>query len=294
MPESGRVAVVRRVSRTLVELDSRVGGPAVGRRAARQGHRAWRRLRPARPGTGRELRAVAAELMQVVGWIAFDAERQRDAALFHRRAVRLARLAGDTGTELFALINTSMQQAHTGRPDLAFRTASGLLESRRLTPRVEAMVRIRAARALSLAGRDGESRYQFRRARSLLSEPGAAEPAWAWWIDEAELDGHEGAARIELADRRAAVPLLEAAAGSDLSDAPQCRSLFPARLLLCYLELGAWSDASRVAEAMAPGRAGGTGSVRTARVLRRAALVARHRSRAPGSLVDIAVALGGR
>lgn len=287
-----QVAVVRGGTRRLVVLDGRVGGLEVARVALRQVDVVWERVRPHRwdPGRGRDVQAAAAELAQVAGWILFDVECQAEAGRVNAQALGMARLAGDRSTELLTLLTISMREAHLGRPREALAVAEFVLEGGRLGPRVEAMFRVRAARALGLAGDRAGAATQFRRARSLvLDGPGRADPAWAWWIDETELVGHEGAARIDRADWSGAVPLLESVAHAGSAGAPQYRSVFTAKLLLAYLKAHAWSDAERVAGDLLDHR--GIGSRRTAGVLRRAGRVARTDPRLPSSLSDLILAV---
>ncbi|GAA3517782.1 hypothetical protein [Actinocatenispora rupis] len=294
---------LRESARRLVALDGRTGGEQVADLAARTvalardhlvRHRVARgsvaRSRRA-ADTVRGIRCAAAELAQVAGWIHVDAERHAEATRLNRTALRLARAAGDRDTELLTLLVTTLHETQLGRATHTRTLVDATLRRGHLTPRVEAMFRVRSARAYAATGQAGAARAEFDRARGLLLDGGAAaDPAWAWWIDEAEIAGHEGAAYLDLGDVAAAAAPLDRATRLDADGAPQYRMVVGAQLLVARLALRDWVDAGRVADRLLGSTT--TGSARTGRVLRHAARLAV--AGAPSSLGDRVVALARR
>jgi hypothetical protein len=82
----------------------------------------------------------------------------------------------------------------------------------------------------------------------LASGPGGRDPAWAWWFDRAELDGHHGLALARLGDLDAAAEALHSATTAVHSAAtggegPAYRAVFAAELIRVLARAGAWREA---------------------------------------------------
>ncbi|MFK8907693.1 DNA-binding protein [Streptomyces sp. YS-3] len=216
---------------------------------------------PARTGVrDRDLLAALAELSEVIGWILFDAGHYRRARRMNARALALAELCGDRGTARLTLLNHSMLEAHTGRPGAALETASRVAGPRPLPALVDSLVLVRRAHATAMLGGDREAVALVSRARDRFLDGGSRnDPPWAWWIDRAELLGHEGWVLSRLGAWRRAVPLLYEAT---TAPGPSYRHLFTAELLAALAGARAWGEAEALITELAP-RAGGIGSVRT-------------------------------
>jgi tetratricopeptide (TPR) repeat protein len=286
---------ITRTTERLIHLDRDLGAGAaapVAREAMAGLREAWRRNRPKEPLPGSEMCAAAAELAEVAGWILFDAERQRQAYACNRQALALARRCGDRSTEGLVLSHLSMQAAHLGKPRASFGIAAAALDSGTLPPRVEAIFRVRQARALAMADRRQEALDAFDHARSLFADGvSSRDPQWAWWIDSQELDGHHGLTHAELGQWDEAAALLRSAL--EAPDAPPYRALFAAELLSVLVHAGAWREAEQTAAQLVTG-VSGNASMRAVSTLKRAVTAMHRTPGVPPSLRDTAHCLGTR
>ncbi|MER5929540.1 DNA-binding protein [Streptomyces sp. NPDC002054] len=213
-------------------------------------------VRAVRAAGGVDRRAGAAgsealaELFEVVGWILFDAERHGASYRMNQRALALARSAPaareDVGhgasVELLTLSVLCMQHAHLGRPRDSLRISSAVLARAGLPERVAAIFRVREARAQAQMQQRRAALGSLSAARDLLADgPSDRDPAWTWWFDRTELDGHHGLAHAELGEPEQAAVLLHGAAAA--GDAPAYRSLFATELAYVLARAGAWREA---------------------------------------------------
>ncbi|MEV8475940.1 hypothetical protein [Streptomyces sp. NPDC051173] len=262
----GFAHAVRGLSLRLVALDNEPGGPPAADAAVRAFAAVRRSLRERGPERRyeRDVLAATAELAEVAGWVLFDAERPGEAAGFNRVALCLARRSGDRATELLTLQNVALASGWSGRPRGELAVARSVLDRGRLSPRVEAVFRVREARGLAGTGRSAEAARSFARARSLLAEGERhGDPFWAWWMTADEVDGHQGFVLQEAGERKAAVHHLRRAALQEEGAGAGYRHIFAVRLLDCLLGLHAWREAEEVAEGLVPVAAAGIASART-------------------------------
>ncbi|QKN87609.1 helix-turn-helix DNA-binding domain protein [Streptomyces phage Vondra] len=154
-----------------------------------------------------QLVGAVSEIAQIAGWILFDAHRTDEARRAFVEAQMLARQAGDGARLWFALDMLSMQGVQEGRPGEVLRLADELRSTPGLPPRVALITRVRRARALAQAGERARSLAEMDQARGALQESvSSRDPAWVWWITEAEVVGHLGEVLMSLGDHAAAVP----------------------------------------------------------------------------------------
>ncbi|MFG3281098.1 DNA-binding protein [Streptomyces sp. NPDC048111] len=235
-----------------------------------------------------ELLAALAELCEVIGWILFDAGRNDAAHRMNVRALSLAEHCGDRATARLVLLNDSMLHARAGRPVAALDAAARVAGPRPLPSLVATLVLVRRAHATAMLGAGAEAGRLIARARSrFLDGASRHDPAWAWWIDQAELTGHHGWVLARLHDWDRAIPLLHEAA---TAPGPSYRHLFTAELLAALSGARAWTEAERLIAELAP-RAGDIGSVRTTETLARTAIRLRDCAAAPVNVRDAAVFL---
>lgn len=128
---------IQRHIREIVALDNRFGGADLVRLSTRFFRTLHEQL-----GTGtydttleRDLQSAAAELAEVVGWLAYDAEVHDLARRMNQESLYFARLAGDKTIELLTLQNSSMHAASQGRPKEALQIARSVLEETTGCPR---------------------------------------------------------------------------------------------------------------------------------------------------------------
>lgn len=205
------------------------------------------------PGYERDIRAAAAESAEVAGWALLDAEKHGAARRFNQEALLLAKLSGDRNIELLILQNMAMQSGWLGRPREELAIARSILEQERLSPRLEAIFRVREAKGLAGSGKASESARSFSRARSLLEEgQRSGDPFWAWWITMEELNGHHGFALQEAGEWKRGIPYLQQSPHQEAGPKAGYRNISAVRLLGCLLEESAWRDAEEMAESIMP------------------------------------------
>jgi transcriptional regulator with XRE-family HTH domain len=279
-------ASVRNMVARLVDLDTKFGGRDVAPLAVRAFRNARRYL-----GSGcypshqeSDLYAAVGELAEVGGWICFDAEKQAQSHALSQEALFLCRLVGDRRTELLTLLNMSGQTAYVGKWRESLLIADSVLDTFSLSPRVEAMFRLRQARLFSKTGQHHETLRSFERISALFSEGVSdRDPDWAWWIDQTELDGQHGAALAELGEWDKSIPLLSTAI--ELRGMPHYHVSFHVRLLSVFLKSGAWRDAESTVEELVH-RADEIGSARAVTEIRNVGKFVHSCSDCPPALGD--------
>ncbi|MFJ7589315.1 hypothetical protein ACIQZO_18435 [Streptomyces sp. NPDC097617] len=212
-------------------------------------------------------RAARAELFQVAAWIAFDAERHGVSRRLHLRALGLAREGGAPTLEPLVLAVLAMQEEHLRRPLTSLRIASSVLARDGLPGRVAAIFHVRAGRALARMGNAPRATRALRTAAELLADrPTDQDPAWAWWFDRHELDGHHGLARAALGDLDASAALLHDAARAGGDGGPAYRVLFAAELARVQARAGDWREVDTAMAALVDA-VPAVGSVRALRAM---------------------------
>ncbi|MFH0242714.1 hypothetical protein ACGRHY_09780 [Streptomyces sp. HK10] len=228
--------------------------------------------------------ADLAEFFEVAAWILFDAERHGPSYRLNRRALALTRRLPEQerSIELLVLSVLSMQQAHLALPRASLRTSSAVLARRDLPPRVAALFHVREARAYARLGSGARALRALEAAREMSADgPSGRDPAWSWWFDRAELDGHHGLVLADLGDTEGAAALLHAAVASD--GGPAYRALFAADLARVLARAGAWRDTDAWLSALAES-APRMGSVRALNSLRQAVAAVGEGRRVPRGL----------
>ncbi|MFG1902555.1 helix-turn-helix domain-containing protein [Micromonospora carbonacea] len=212
----GAAAPARLLERTarLRRLDNHLGGADTYHLYAAEVDATARLVREGsyRDDTGRQLLAVLAEQAQLAGWSAFDAGRHDDAERLYRLSLSAAHDADDAALAGNGLAFLACQQlALTGQ---ATDTATAACEraGTTATPRVRALLHLRAAWAHALAGDNGATHRHLDLGTACLAEhDGRAEPDWVYWVDAAEGEIMTGRCWAVLHRPVRAVPVLERA-----------------------------------------------------------------------------------
>jgi hypothetical protein len=250
-------------------LDQRIGGNETSPLIERAFRQIRRRIDNSeiKKGVGRDIYAVAAEVAEVAGWSLYDAGEYEKAEHLNHESINLARLAGDRSMELFVLQNMSMQAGHLGRARVSLDIARLALDNWRLSPRLEALFKVREARALAQLNVSHEARQQLSHARGLFLE-GVQEndPSWAWWVDENELAWHEGMIELDLGRRRECVEFFEVSAAGIPGHRVRTSYNHHTSLLSAYVHNSAWREAETVMSTLLH-QVGSVGSRRTDRLL---------------------------
>lgn len=189
----------------LLEHDNRHGGDHVADAAVQ----VWRAERAKLRGDDKHRLAQVAELAEVAGWILFDAARFQEARSTLTEAHMMARLSGDAPLEWFILDLIAMVDVHTEQSGEALAITEEMLSRPGVPHRVALMSRVRRARSLAQTGDRARTLEALERASGALQDSvQGADPAYTWWIDQAEVDGHKGEALLSLGDPKGALPYL--------------------------------------------------------------------------------------
>jgi hypothetical protein len=152
---------------------------------------------------GIRLHACAAELLRLAGFLSFDAGRQGEAQRFWLAALRAAHAAGDRaiGANILGFLSCQAKDI-----DL-LKEAIKLAEAARQgypggSPRVSAILHLRAAQAYAQTQEVRECRTAIDRAYEALRDtaPQTGDPAWAYWLDEAQVNEQIGYCFTRLED----------------------------------------------------------------------------------------------
>ncbi|WP_242911362.1 hypothetical protein [Actinomadura terrae] len=261
---------LRQKVQQLVALDVRFGGDQTSDLAMRALVAVSRdlELRGVRRRAEHDVQAAVAELAEVTGWLLCDANRHALSYRVNRRALDLARGAGDRSMELFVLHNMSLQATYLRRPAMTLALVEPILDRGRLTPRLAAMFQLRVARADAQRGLRTEATRTLSLAVGLLSEGVSdRDPGWAWWVSERGFTHATGAMLGSLGDWRAAIDPVQRALAAAPPEARRDRFLYLCILMHAQLNAGAWRDAETTADDLIPL----LGSVRSSRPLTRLA-----------------------
>jgi hypothetical protein len=274
----------------MVSLDNRHGGAELTRLAGRL----FRSLHESigtgahHPSIRKDLIATAGELAEITGWLAYDADEHDLVRRMNQEALYFTRLAGDTSIELLTLQNASMHAGFLNRPHEALDIANSVLDGPyRLTPRVRALFLIRKARALAQGG-DTSALQLIKEARSLHADgTSATDPAWAWWIDERELQWHEAMCKQALGDRNHALDHFELSVEATPPHETRSQYLHRAYLLKAQTLSQSWDAAVETMKQLRPLTLH-VASNRSMRIIREALTVTSdgNGNRIPGVILD--------
>jgi len=203
--------------------------------------------------TSRDLYATLAELAEVAGWLAYDAEMHGLARQMNQESIHYARLSGDRSTELLATQNMSMHAAVLGRPDESLALVRPILdEEKKLSPRLRALFMTREARALAQLG-EVSALDKFAAINSLfLDGVTDADLHHFWWVDERELAWHEAMVARDLGRHTQGVDFFERSVEATPATEVRSQYLHRAYLLRAQVEQRAWSEAELTASSLRP------------------------------------------
>ena len=193
------VAAVREISRTYRALDNRLGG---GELRATVVQLLDRQVTPLlrqasfSESTGRSLASAAAELSQLVGWMAFDSESHGLAQRYLIQALGMARHSDDHALAGEILAAMSQQAVYVGKPDQAIDLARAARAAAARAGLPILIAECHVAEAHGHAARNdarlcvralAAAERSFGQAR--MSEP---RPAWLAYFDQAYLAARAG------------------------------------------------------------------------------------------------------
>lgn len=262
-------ATVRETSAHIVAIDTRFGARDMVDAAAHAAAHAHRTAMTRHNGD-RDVLAAVAEAQQIAGWIAFDAERQDLSRRMSLEALLSARTAGDRSMEHFVLGQLAMQDVHLHQPAEAAQISDTVLADAGQGS-VRTLFTLRAARAAAQLGEHTRAHDLINTTRSLyLNGPRTGDPTWAWWLDDPEIDWHHA---MICADTGAWGKAAEHFAAAADHPAGYGRAVIVAQasLLWALAHAQAWDEAETVLVRDVLPHQGEVASVRTQRMLTRAA-----------------------
>jgi tetratricopeptide (TPR) repeat protein len=265
-PPDDYAATVRDTNAHLIVLDSRYGGTAIADVASHAFTSARAALATGRHDADeRDLQSATGEAGEIAAWCLYDADRLSESRTVTHEAMLISRLAGDRAMELFQLSHLALVNVHQRHSREALRIAEHTIEAGGLAPRVEALFKIRASRALAQGGYRRRALDTLAQATSAIEDSlHARDPHWTWWLDASELAWHRGILHLELGEYREAMPHLDAAAHGRLHRDPYAptaqagpvtargeewgRAAYNdlVHLLLALTMAGAWRDAEAI------------------------------------------------
>lgn len=154
---------------------------------------------------GRRLFSNAGELLRLAGWLAFDAGQHARAQRFWLAALRAAHTAGDRALAANTLGFMSCQAKDIRQPHEAVTLAvSARAGYRGASPRVSAILSLRAAEAHAANGSATECRRAIDDAFANLDSPTTTAPDWSYWLNPGHAHGQAGFCYLKLGDHSAA------------------------------------------------------------------------------------------
>lgn len=193
------------VTARLRQMDDRIGGGSLVRVVRTQADYVGGLLRNGSytDSLGRRLHATLAELLRLGGWLSFDGGNHAEAQRFFIAALHAAHSAGDRELGANVLGFMSCQAKDLGRRHEATKLADTALAGYRgSSPRVTAILQMRAAQAYANAGDAVESQRSIEAAYSAFRDtpPSQGEPGWCYWFDEATAHEMIGYCHLQLGD----------------------------------------------------------------------------------------------
>jgi tetratricopeptide (TPR) repeat protein len=201
--------------------------------------------------TGRRLFSALAESARICGWLHFDAGRHAAAQSYYITALRASATAGDGACGANVLAFMAIQTYSVGNPqDAVNLVRTALAQAARATPRVRAMLHMRAGRALSKTGARQACAHELDAARAVF-EAGSSDddPPWSYWMSAGEIEMIAASSALELDDPQKALEYFGAARDSEYAAAGYTRdnALFLVRSAEAHLRLGDVDAACAVA-----------------------------------------------
>jgi transcriptional regulator with XRE-family HTH domain len=201
-------------------------------------------------GARSEVYAAVADLAAVTSWIAADALRYDVAEPVALRGLMLAEISGDPRLKEFLLSHLAMVAEHRGRRAESLAYADRGLHAQPSLLRVQAMFRLRRARALGGAGVTDEALLEWERARQLIDT--AAERAeWdsaTYWLGDAEMSIHRSLILGAGGRNGEAVEWAHQSVAQLLAHQGRDRELLHVLLLEALLSAHQWGEATTLVE----------------------------------------------
>lgn len=196
--QDAHVASIEDIAAQLRRMDDKFGGGAVLNLVSAQVRYVidMLRNRSYSASVGARLHSSAAELLRLAGWLSFDAGKQARAQRYWIAALRAAHAANDRAIGANVLGFMSCQAKDIGLYDEAIKLSEAARRGYQgSSPRVGAILNLRAAQAYAHTGESKTCRTAIDTAYGLLRDESPAKadvPSWAYWLDEAQANEQIG------------------------------------------------------------------------------------------------------
>ncbi|AXI80343.1 hypothetical protein [Peterkaempfera bronchialis] len=181
--------------------------------------------------TMNSLFSAASEASRICGWLAYDTGHHTTARRHYLTALRTAAGAGDDIAGAHALSYAAIQAYSTDRPRDAVKMLDAAHSRTRAvaTPRMQAMLHARQARAFSKTGGDRAACIRAINAAfdAYAQGPHDDDPAFTYWVSEAELLSIAGSSALSQGDHRQAISYFRRATDAAAYDATDTRGRRP-------------------------------------------------------------------
>jgi tetratricopeptide (TPR) repeat protein len=152
---------------------------------------------------GTRLHGAAAELLRLGGWLSHDAGQDAQAQRFWLAALRGAHAAGDRALGANILGFMANQAKHLDLNSEAIHLAEAARQGYSgASPRVSAILSLRVAESHANIGDTTQCRAGIDAAYDSLrnTSSDSGDPAWSYWLDEAQVNGQAGYCYTRLGD----------------------------------------------------------------------------------------------
>lgn len=226
-------AVIDAIERTIVSLralDNQLGGPRVAYRDPLRIVRDLLTNGAYSDRIGRRLHAVAAELLRLCGWVAYDSNDPGRAQRYWVAGAKHTKVAGDTA--MGAHVIASLASLTLKRND--FGSAISQAEDAQMhyageSPKVKARLHLQTAKCHAAMGDLLRCQRELSAAEDLVSGFDDPSPEWASWIDEGVVSTDAGECYTRLRDTRRGVEYIQRGLTKH-QGFPRDEALFHARL----------------------------------------------------------------
>lgn len=199
---------------------------------------------------GNRLYGAAGELLRLGGWLSFDAGRQAQAQRYWLAALRAAHVAGDRALGANVLGFMSCQAKDLAQFDEAIKLAVAARQGYGgASPQVTAILNLRVAQAYAQTGDATTCHEAIDVAYGVLGNPSpeSGDPAWSYWLDEAQVNEQVGYCFIRLGDWTRARTHLRSALRLQSEESSREGALRQALLAVTYARQGEPEQACEVA-----------------------------------------------
>jgi hypothetical protein len=194
----------------LRDMDNQLGGPRVTYREPLRLIQGMLADGTYTDGVGRRLHGVAAELLRLCGWVAYDSNQLAVAQRRWRAALASSKAAGDTAMGAHVIASMAGQALKEGDPRSALAMAEGAREHYAGdSPRVRVRLGLQAAKGYAATGDAVRCRQTLDEAESLVSRLNEPGPNWASWIDAGVVASDAGGCFAQLGDGPRAIESIQ-------------------------------------------------------------------------------------